>query len=252
MWAETVAANRRAQARAVEMMDGRVMGMGCGHGAIWLVYAELQLGQDPLNDIDRCRETALSPGNLAKADTVIGDPEGNVNSWADMVVRRGIELGKWSQSTKLPEGRFMYGHFILDYGRLLESKGDAAAAAAALAEMKADRAAIAAALPKEFPDEDQLLPWIDRAVAQGEAIADLAAGNRSKGLAELRAAAQAEQALPIIFGPPMLQALSWELLGQELLADGRKAEAVAAFRSALAMAPGRRIATAGLKAATGS
>jgi hypothetical protein len=50
----------------------------------------------------------------------------------------------------------------------------------------------------------------------------------------------------------VVQELGWELLGNELLADGKKAEAAAAFRAALTMAPGRRIASAGLKAATGS
>ena len=70
--------------------------------------------------------------------------------------------------------------------------------------------------------------------------------------AKLKAAAEAEQALPVVFGPPVLQELGWELLGTELLADGRKAEAADAFRHALQMAPGRRIATAGLKASTGS
>lgn len=257
MWPETVAANRRAQARAMEMMQmmpgghgGR--GMGCGHGAIWLVYAELQLGQDPQDDISRCQQTAFDPANLAQASGVIGNPEGNLGSWADMVVRRGVELGKWPGSESLPEGHFMFARFTLAYGRLLAARHNAKAASTALAEMKADRAAIAAAMTKELPDEDQLLPWLDRAVAQGEAVELLATGDRQNGLAALRRAAEAEQALPVVFGPPQVQELSWELLGNELLADGRKQEAADAFRRALQMAPGRRIATVGLKAATGA
>jgi predicted negative regulator of RcsB-dependent stress response len=55
-----------------------------------------------------------------------------------------------------------------------------------------------------------------------------------------------------VFGPPLVQKLGWELLGDELLADGKKTAAAAAYRHALEMAPGRRIATMGLKAATAS
>jgi len=146
----------------------------------------------------------------------------------------------------------MFARFTLAYGRLLAARHNAKAASTALAEMKADRAAIAAAMTKELPDEDQLLPWLDRAVAQGEAVELLATGDRQNGLAALRRAAEAEQALPVVFGPPQVQELSWELLGNELLADGRKQEAADAFRRALQMAPGRRIATVGLKAATGA
>jgi tetratricopeptide (TPR) repeat protein len=169
-----------------------------------------------------------------------------------MLVRQGVETGKWPDAISLPPGHFEMARFTLAYGKVLASRRDAEPAQAALKDMRASRAAIAAALPKELPDEAQLLPWLDRAVAQGEAVADLAAGNHEAGLAKLRKAAEAEQALPVVFGPPLVQELSWELLGNELLADGKKAEAAAAFRAALKMAPGRRIATAGLKAATAS
>jgi len=254
MWPETVAANRNAQARAAEMMaaHGMTMGMGCGHGAIWLVYARLQEGQDPQDDISRCQQTAFDAANLTKATGVIGDPEGNVGSWADMMVRRGVELGKWPDPVSLPAGHFMYARFTLAYGRMLAARHDPKAASAAVAEMKSERAAIAAAMTKELPDEDQLLPWLDRAIAQGEALTLLANGDKSGGLAALRRSAEAEQALPVVFGPPQVQELSWELLGNELLADGRKQEAADAFRHALQMAPGRRVATAGLRAATGA
>jgi hypothetical protein len=146
----------------------------------------------------------------------------------------------------LPAGHHEYARFTLAYGRVLAARHDAKAARGALADMKASREAIAAALPKELPDEDQLLPWIDRAVAQGEAVVLLASGQRDAGVKALRAAAEAEQALPVVFGPPLMQKLSWEMLGDELLASGDKASAAAAYRKALAMAPGRRLSTLGL------
>jgi tetratricopeptide (TPR) repeat protein len=116
--------------------------------------------------------------------------------------------------------------------------------------MKADRDGLAANFAKEFPDDSQTMPWIDRAVAQGEAVSALANGRTDEGLSLLRKAAEAEAALPPPFGPPALQKPSYEMLGDELLGLGRKAEAAEAYRRALAAAPGRRLSLAGLKAAT--
>jgi len=69
-------------------------------------------------------------------------------------------------------------------------------------------------------------------------------------LSLLRQAAAAEAALPVEFGPPALAKPSAELLGDELLALGRKAEAAEAYRQVLAVAPGRRLSLAGLASAT--
>jgi tetratricopeptide (TPR) repeat protein len=251
MWPETVAANRRAIDLANGMMAAHHMSMDCGHGPDWLVYAELQRGQDPVEDIERCRKTALDAAMLAKDKTVIGGEEEDADSLADMLVRRGVETGQWDTAVSLPAGHHEYARFILAYGRLLAARHDAKEAAAALSDMRASRNAIAAALPKELPDEAQLLPWIDRAVAQGEAVEKLAAGQKDDGLKALRAAAEAEQSLPVVFGPPLMQKLSSEMLGDELLASGDKADAAAAYRKALAMAPGRRLSTLGLARAEG-
>jgi len=252
MWPETVAANRNAMARANEIMAMHHMSMSCGHGPGWLVYARLQEGEDPTDDIERCQKAALDPAAIAKDQTVIGGEDDDVSSYADMVVRRGVETGQWASSVSLPAGHFELARFTLAYGQMLAARRDTAGAKAALAEMRASRQAIAGALKKELPDEDQLLPWLDRGIAQGEAIVALASGDRAGGLAKLRAAAEAEQTLPVVFGPPLVQKLGWELLGDELLADRKKSEAATAYRNALKMAPGRRIATMGLKAATGA
>ena len=55
MWPETVAANRNAIAHANEMLAMHHMSMSCGHGPDWLVYARLQEGENPSDDIERCR-----------------------------------------------------------------------------------------------------------------------------------------------------------------------------------------------------
>lgn len=250
MWPEVVAANRRSFDLMTAMMPMHADRMGCGHGSNWLVYAQLQLGQDAAEAIDRCQRVALNPAALGQDKTVIGGGEGDLSSLADMLVRRGVDTGQWPGPITIPDGHFEMARFTLAYGRMLAGRHDAAAARQAVADMRRSRDAIAAALPKELPDEDQLLPWVDRAVAQGDAVQTLASGDRAGGLAALRRAAEAEQSMPVVFGPPMLAELSWELLGNELLADGKKADAAEAFRAALKMAPGRRISTAGLKAAT--
>ena len=105
-------------------------------------------------------------------------------------------------------------------------------------------------MPKEMPDDRETLPWIDRAIAQGEALVALGERQAGRRHGMLRAAAAAEAALPIPFGPPVLQKPSAELLGDELLAVGRKAEVAEAFRAALAAAPNRRLSAGGLAAAT--
>ena len=75
----------------------------------------------------------------------------------------------------------------------------------------------------------------------------LLAGNRTEeGVAELRAAAAAEAAMPMEFGPPFVDKPAPELLGDVLLSLGRRAEAASAYESALKAAPNRAAAVKGL------
>jgi hypothetical protein len=253
MWPETEEANIHATAVMNKMMAAHGMPpASCGHGNIWLVYARLQQGKDVGPQTEACRADVMSNLKDLKELPTIGYPEGDAGSWADMAVRTGIETGKWPKWLDLPAGKFIYAHFVQDYGRMLESRHDASAAQSALAEMKSDREILATDYKKEFPDDDTALPWVDRAVAQGEAVVALAQGRADEGLQLLRKAAEAEVALPPPFGPPALQKPSYEMLGDELLALGRKAEAAEAYRRALAAAPGRRLSVLGLKATTGS
>ena len=251
MWPETEEANVHAAAVMDKAMAAHHMPAGyCGHGHIWLVYARLQQGKDVAAQTDACRADVTSNLKNLKELPTVGYPEGDAGSWADMAVRTGIETGKWPKWVELPAGKFMYARFVEDYGRLLQSRRDAPAAEAALAAMKSDRDNLAVNFKKEFPDDDTAMPWVDRAVAQGEAVVALAQGRSDEGLALLRKAAEAEVALPPPFGPPQLQKPSYELLGDELLALGRKGEAAAAYQAALAAAPNRRLSVLGLKAAT--
>jgi len=250
-WPETEAANIHALAVLNKSMAAHHMPpVACGHGNIWLVYARLQEAKNVDPQMDACLADALRSQKETKDLPIVGHPEGDTASWADMAVRKGIETGKWpAKWMDLPAGKFTYAQFIQDYGRVLASRHDAANAQSAFISMRADRDILAVNFKKEFPDDDTYLPWIDRAVAQAEAVSALAEGHVEEGIALLRKAAEAEAALPPPFGPPALQKPSYELLGDELLALGHKAEAAAAYRAALVAAPNRRLSVLGLKAA---
>jgi tetratricopeptide (TPR) repeat protein len=85
-------------------------------------------------------------------------------------------------------------------------------------------------------------------------LVHLAAGRPTEAIDALRAAAEAERALPTGMGPPRPIKPAQELLGEVLLETGRAAEARDAFDAALRRNPNRSISVLGLAravAATG-
>ena len=222
---------------------------GCGHYNEWLAYALDQQGKDSRQLVESCRAEALAVAAKGEDKSALGVVRNPFNNWANIAVRHGVDTGHWPSVDSVSTGdRALLGRFALTYGRVLASRNDAAAAGAALDEMKSYRSQIAAALPVELPDDHESAAWLDRAVAQGEAVVALARGEQGLGIQLLQAAANVEAALPVPFGPPVLAKPSAEMLGDELLAKGRKADAAAAYRQALAAAPNRRRSVEGLKA----
>ncbi len=251
MWPEVERSNRASLAVSEVRMKAHgvpLSRLACGHVPNWLTYALLQEGKDAAAEIGACGAAAMAPAALAGDKTVTGAAN-DATDYTDMVLRQGIETGRWPGVIALPEGHLALAHFNLAYAHVLGARHDARAASTAVEEMRQTRAEIQIAMKAELPDDDQTLPWLDRAVVQGEAIAMLAKGDRDGGLTALKACVAAEVALPPPFGPPALQKPSAELLGDELLALGRNSDAAAAYRSALTAAPGRRLAMIGLKAA---
>ena len=245
----------KANIQAMKVVDAQRAEKGqspmpCGHYAEWLVYAVQQQGRDSAVLVDACRAAALQEAAKASDNSVLGADRNLFNNWAAMAARLGVDRGQWPAAT-LPAGdRALYGRFMLNQARLLQAREDPKAAAAALAALRADRAIIAKAMPTERPDDHESERWFDLAILQGEAVVSLAAGDRDGGMKLLRKAAEVESSLPVPFGPPVLPKPSWELLGDELLAAGQQQEAAAAYRQALAAAPGRRLSVEGLAAAT--
>jgi hypothetical protein len=82
---------------------------------------------------------------------------------------------------------------------------------------------------------------------QAEALQLIAAGKRAEALPILQAAADAERAMPLEFGPPVVPKPAAELLAEQLVAAGRAADAVGAYRAALARTPGRAVSVEGLR-----
>ena len=245
MWPDVERANIQAR-QALEKQAGKPVPMAaCGHGAIWLVYSRLQQGLPVEDQIAECRKAATA--NLASNEIpVVGYGEGGSGSLADMIVRRGIETGKWDQPPALPDGRLNMARFFFEYGKVLAARRNPAGSAQALESMRTIHGIVTSSYRKEVPDDDQTMPWVDLMLAQSEAVGMLAAGRQAEGIVALEAVAKRESALPPAFGPPVMFKPSWELLGDERLAAGDKAGAAEAYRTSLKLQPGRRLSLAGL------
>ncbi|WP_395622961.1 hypothetical protein [Sphingomonas daechungensis] len=250
-WPQVELANRQAMA----VVNGQRAAQGkpatsCGHYNEWLAYALDQQGKDSQALVDACKAEALGDQSSVADKSVLGGSRNLITNWAQIATRHGVDTGRWP-ATALPVGdKLAVARFTLAYADLLAARRSPARAEAALGKMKAQRESIAAAIKTEWPDDDESLRWFDRAIAQGEAAVALSRGEREEGLRLLREAAAAESRLPVPFGPPVLAKPSAEMLGEELLADGRKAEAAAAFRKALEAAPNRRLSVQGLATAS--
>lgn len=219
----------------------------CGHYNEWLAYALDQQGKDSQPLVDQCRAQAMAELANSDSKSVLGAERSLFNSWAMIAVRHGVDTGQWPNFSAIPAGDGnLLGRFDLAYGRLIAARNDAAAAEAALADLRRYRERIVAVMPQEMPDDHESQAWLDRAVAQGEAVVALAKGDRDRGMQLLAAAAAAEAALPQPFGPPILAKPSAELLGDEFRAAGQTREAADAYRRTLAMMPMRQLSLTGL------
>ena len=106
------------------------------------------------------------------------------------------------------------------------------------------------------PAEELTAAWFDNVTPQEIEQARLLAealdaairfhsGERTQAIAQLQAAAAAQASLVFEYGPPWSVKPFEELLGEFLLAEGRRPEAAAAFRKTLQTYPQRRLSVAG-------
>ena len=204
------------------------------HALHWLEYAYLQEGKR--EDAARClsemraaatrEDSERTNDHLAwmRAAFLVDDP----GDAAAAAIR--IPSAKMSPAARADDA-FATGLAAL-------RRGDSAAAREALA-----------ALEKIVPAADEgdaasiLRDELHGAILAGEGKTDDAVGL-------LRDAAEREGRMPYGFGPPEPSKPARELLGEVLLAAGRKEEARAAFQAELERAPKRRLSVEGLKAAS--
>ncbi len=248
-WERSEAANINADAvvdrqRAAAGRDSS----SCGHYNEWLIYALLQQGKDTGEIMQGCRSNAEA--HIARStEGRLG--WGPASSYSGVAMWRGVATGVWPEPLEGMDEGFLLARYNLAQARLLENSDNAQEAAAALADMRALGGEILEVMEEEDSLNSYRQPWMERELAQGEAIVALAEG-QDDGLSLLRAAAEAESALPVVFGPPAMAKPSWEMLGEQLLKLGRAAEAAEAFEKALAFAPGRLLSLNGLEAARAS
>jgi tetratricopeptide (TPR) repeat protein len=252
MWDDVIDANRRAidvvnkqrAARAKPPAD-------CGHYPIWLHYAYLQEHrfEEALKALDACRASAFAPFESAGfMDTY----EGRMDSFAEMrahLIASGGTLTA-AGNIAIPDGaQLANARFTVAYGDVLAAskRGDVSALKAAVTRLHELQKAASESHPHAMSAMNpNAHTRYEVMVQQADALQLAAEGKRTEAIAMLRKTAAAETAMPFEFGPPVIEKPTYELLGDELLAAGRGAEAAAAYRSALERTPGRSASVDGL------
>jgi len=218
MWDDVVDANRRAIA---------LQKQPCGHYPQWLEYGYLQKKdfESAKKVLDGCE--AAEPDSDSAATMRL------------MFLCSGGRLGRRpSREARdaTPEAQFAYAYAdALDAAR------------------NHDRAAIDEAASRLHPFEARNAAGRERIAVvrqQIEALRLSTQGKHEEAIAILRKAAGDERAMPFEFGPPFVDKPTLELLGDELMAAGRPAEAAEAYKAQLARTPGRTVTVEALRRAT--
>ena len=250
LWEEVVRSNERAWAAAhrENLAQNASPAENNWHSLDWLHYAYLQLGRT--RDALPLIETAST---LLRGVTIPDDnPDArNIVGW--MAFRQGLETGKWDaypggfpavdaamkQPRPTPRALSMatnaaYASAVVS----LRGQNDTASARKVMAAFRAELDP----LPADAPHRHvlyRLSTQLDAMVAHHE-------GNTGRAIALLQELAPNE---PNNVTLPPSTIPSYELLGDYLLAAGRKAEAADAYQKALELRPNRSLAIRGLEAA---
>ena len=248
-WEATEAANVRAAGvvNSQRLANGRKP-TSCGHYNEWLAYSLLQQGKDARELVKNCHSEAAASirkfEDGGRSDTSVLRGTWSATRLANFL---GVDSGEWIEPLNLPAvPETIAARFQQTHGQLLKGRGDPAIIREKLNMLVQLRDEGLAHAKKQNPDREPEVPvWAVRAIDRGEALLLLAQGQHEQGLAKLEEAAAAELDLPIVFGPSPIFKPSYEILGEELLNDGRRREAVEAFRKSLLLAPGRWRSRAG-------
>jgi len=223
LWQESIDTNRRSQETARKTNDTNAE----LHALDYQTYAYLQIGRDQ-----------AAKAALDRAAAIQGQPGANTFAVAAIPARYALERGDWAAAAALtvtPAPTTPYTealtHFARAIGAARNGTPDAAAPdIAKLAELRDKLRSMADEYWAEQVD-------IQRRVAV--AWQTFAAGRRDEGIAQLRAAADAEDGTDKAAVTPGPLAPARELLGDMLLEAGRAKEALAAFEATMKKEPNR-------------
>jgi tetratricopeptide (TPR) repeat protein len=223
-WQESIDTNKRS-AEAARTSNGAGEEL---HALDYQTYAYLQIAQDNAarSAVDRAREVASGPAGPVNAFAVAAIP-----------ARYALERGKWSDAAALTPSPAPtpFTEAITHFARALGAARSANPAAAT-----ADIARLAALRDQEREMKDPY--WTGQIEIQRQvAVAwqTFASGKKEEGLAQMSAAADAEDLTDKSAISPGPLAPARELYGEMLLEAGNTKEALAAFEMTMKKEPNR-------------
>jgi hypothetical protein len=247
LWDDAVSANEAS------LRVARSQGDPAYHSLLWLEYAYLQKDQ---------HAPAAALVRSVTHDVASGATKENrlraAYSRAIWLVETHGAPGVDATDTVDSRGITSIGYFAAhDFARGLVAAagGDLSGARTALAQLS-DRISSARVVPAsehwfDALSQDDLTQARALATALDGAI-KFAERQHAAGIAQVRAAIEVTSQMQFEYGPPWSAKPFDELLGELLLADGKQAEAAAAFWRVLLVSPNRRLAVEGLAASGGT
>ena len=246
MWDDAIESN------STSLKISRAEGEGGYHALLWLEYAYLQKNMHPQAEAlvrSVAHDVSTSPSKENRLRLAFAR--------ATWLVETRAAAGPDANLTVDSSGITSFGYFAVhDFARGIAAAvaGDAAAARAALTQLRARCDTVrtsSTAVTAAWYDETSA-GELAQAKVMAEALEGTIQfydGKHDAGLAQVQAAIAATAHMEFEYGPPWSVKPLNELLGDLLLADGRRPAAAEAFQRTLASYPNRRLALEGLAAA---
>ena len=261
LWDEVIKANETAM--VVVNQHRAALGKApwsCGHYDEWLHYAYLQRGrtEDARAIMIGCREEVAhevveskKPGAATNADKSMAD------SFTQMRTNFLINSQLWGDAAAAWEFPDLADHIdsrlTFDFATALSKiKQHDAHALQAVARFEETRRQFVIWNAKQEPPDESADKRAEILSGELKALLEVSGGHPAIAIERLKKLSLQEHALPVEFGPPFVNKPVDELLGEILLEQHDMGGAHRAFAAALAGAPGRMVAAAGLEASRGS